>query len=371
MVNPICKTCRKKRLINEALLAEIAHSENQTVLDWFYQLRSGKDSLLKDAVMDYTKKRIDEEAEKHGDLNSYSEIDDNFRSKVQPKDLERCFENYIKQGNMVIQKGKIEITRQGAFKVANLVKLSLENLNREKSGSHKIKKTGYGIKKDLISRKYEFGDTLQSVDIKKTLFQSLSRNIAETGKPVIDLEPDDFFVYEQTCEARMCTSLLIDESTSMGDEKRTAAIDICLALGKLKKPDDIFKVFVYASEVHEIPFWDILNTTSTGSTTDMKAAIKCARNALIKEQGDKQIYIITDAEPNTENGQYIGFKKAVAGVKKEVMLCRQKNITINIIMLDNNSKLKIFAGHLARINAGRIFFTSPSISGGVIMQDFV
>jgi len=371
MKNSICDICRKKRFQQEAILSEIAYSKNQTIINLFQQLREKSDSPLKEAVMEYTDRRVEEEGKKYPDLSPESELRNNFRSKAQPKDLERCFENFIKQGDMIVQDNKVKITRKGAFKVANLVKLSLENLNREKSGSHKIKKSGLGMKRALYSRKYEFGDTLQHVDMEKTLFQSLKRNIEESGKSVISLLPEDFFVYEQIYEARMCTALLIDESGSMGDEKRATAIDMCLALGKLKKPDDFLKVFVYASDVKEIPFWEILNTTTAGGTTDMKSALESARKSLRKEQGDKQIYMITDAEPNTEGGQYIGFKKALAGVKKEAMICRRNNITINMIMLDDNSKLKMFAGHLARINTGRIFFASSSNSREVVMRDFL
>lgn len=203
------------------------------------------------------------------------------------------------------------------------------------------------------------------------MLSSLERNIQYGGKPALSLKPEDFHIREKTFESRMCICLLIDESASMGDFKKSAAIDICMALGKLKKPGDVLKVLLYADEVKEIPYWEILNTSINDGTTDMKTALQGAIKTLKNEKGDKQIYMITDAEPNTENGRYIGFNKAVSGVKQEAMLCRREAVTINMIMLENNSKLRMFAGHLARINAGRIFFTSPSNAGEVVMQDYM
>jgi len=128
---------------------------------------------------------------------------------------------------------------------------------------------------------------------------------------------------------------------------------------------------LYASQVRQIDLWDIMNIHLAGGTTDMKEALCVSRNTLKKEKGNKQIYLITDAEPNTENGKYIGFAKAMSGVKKEAMLCKRDSITINIVMLDNNSKLQQFAAHLARINAGRVFFTSPTHSGHVVIKDYM
>ncbi len=369
--NLYCKICRKKRLQDETILSEIAHSENQTIMDWFKAFRQGDDSFFKEAAMEYTRQRMEEESDKYGGELSDSDAYENFRAKVLPRDIERCFEKYLKQKDIVLSQGEIKITHKGARKVANLVKLKLENLSREKSGAHKIKKSGHGLNIALYSRKYEFGDTLANIDLERTLLSSLERNIQNSGRLFLSLKPEDFYIHEKTFEARMCIGLLIDESASMGGIKRSAAIDICLALGKLKKPGDVLKVFLYAAEVKEIQYWEILNTSLGGGTTDMKTALQSARKALKKEKGDKQIYIITDAEPNTENGKYVGFKKAVSGVKQEAMHCRRENITINMVMLDNNSKLKIFAGHIARINAGRVFFTSPSNAGEVVVQDYM
>ena len=366
-----CSICRQKQRNEAGILSEVAKSENRTVRDWFLEFRKGSKSLFGKAVKEYTKKRIDDTSDANEGELSNDNLNQNFRSKVMPEDVKNCLEKFVKNGDIVLSQGKINITRRGALKYAGLLKLKLDNLDRKRTGAHKIKKTGDGYYKAPYSRKIIFGDMFKHVDMNKTLMKSLVRNIQQHNKVQILLEPEDFYIHDKTFEARMCIGLVIDESASMGDDKRSAAIDICMSLVRLKKPGDVLKVFLYASQVREIDLWDIMNIHLAGGTTDMKEALCVSRNILKREKGDKQIYLITDAEPNTENGKYIGFEKAISGVKKEAMLCKRDNITMHIVMLDNNSKLQQFAAHLARINAGRVFFTSPSNSGGVVIKDYM
>jgi uncharacterized protein with von Willebrand factor type A (vWA) domain len=89
------------------------------------------------------------------------------------------------------------------------------------------------------------------------------------------------------------------------------------------------------------------------------------------EKGDKQAYLITDTEPNTEEGKYIGFDRAMAGVMEEALQYRQEGITLNIVMLDRAAPLKELASVLARRNLGRVFFTSPLRLGQVLLEDYL
>jgi uncharacterized protein with von Willebrand factor type A (vWA) domain len=366
-----CDICRQKRQNDAGILSEIAKSENRTVKDWFHQFRKGSKSLFGKSVMEYTRKRIDDTSDINEGEQSNDDLSENFRSKVLPEDVNHCLEKFIKNGDIQLSEGRIQITHRGAFKVAGLVKLKIENSDRSKSGAHRTKDTGEVSYKVPYSRKMIFGDMFKHIDMNKTLMNSLVRNMQQYNKLQILLKPEDFHIHDKTFEVRMCIGLVIDESASMGDDKRAAAIDMCMSLGRLKRPGDVLKVFLYASQVRQIDLWDIMNIQLAGGTTDMKEALYVSRNVIKKEKGNKQIYLITDAEPNTENGKYIGFEKAMSGVKKEAILCKRESITINIIMLDNNSKLQQFAAHLARINAGRVFFASPTHSGHVVIKDYM
>ncbi|MCH8160477.1 MAG: VWA domain-containing protein, partial [Chloroflexi bacterium] len=56
---------------------------------------------------------------------------------------------------------------------------------------------------------------------------------------------------------------------------------------------------------------------------------------------------------------------------KEVKRCTKKNITINTFMLDRNYYLKEFVNQIAKINKGRVFFTTPDELGQYILVDYV
>ncbi len=54
---------------------------------------------------------------------------------------------------------------------------------------------------------------------------------------------------------------------------------------------------------------------------------------------------------------------------KEVKRCTQKNIVINTFMLDRNYYLKEFVNQVAKINKGRVFYTTPDKLGQYILVD--
>ncbi len=82
-------------------------------------------------------------------------------------------------------------------------------------------------------------------------------------------------------------------------------------------------------------------------------------------------YLITDTEPNTESGRFVGFEKAAAGVMEEALCYKQDGVGLNIIMIDETPHLKILASALARKNLGKVFFTSPLELGRVIVEDYL
>ena len=102
--------------------------------------------------------------------------------------------------------------------------------------------------------------------------------------------------------------------------------------------------------------WDMLNVTFAGGTTDIRRRSPAVQDRVTGERADKQVYLITDTEPNCEDGKYIGFEKATLGVLQEAIVYQREGITLNIIMLDNTPHLREFASVLAKRNLGRVFF---------------
>ena len=374
-----CRRCLLEKEEEEEgrLLQELGYSSSGSVRELLKHLRDGGKGVIRDKVLEHVRKRI--RGDDPGDHIRVEDGYDNLADGLLPEDVEGCLERYIDQGDLKLEEGQIVITQKGGRKLANIAMLKLQNLIKKETGAHKVEDAGSGLELAPHTRKYQYGDAYQFIDIQKTLFNALERNALKkdvpgdprSGRLVISLEREDFEVYEKNDENRISMALLVDESGSMGEEKRHAAIDTCLALARLKRPADTLKVILYSSETKEIPYWEILNINFPGSTTDIKVALLAGRRTLRNERGNKQVYLITDTEPNTEAGKYVGFEKAVPGIKKEVLQYKKEGITLNILMLGERPKLKKFASELARINAGRVFFTSSDNLGRVVIEDYL
>lgn len=287
------------------------------------------------------------------------------------EDLKEALKEFMEKGDIEIEGERVKITPRGARKLANKVlRRILENLATRDHGTHSAEIFGYGTDLSINSRRYEIGDEYYRVDFEKTLLNALER---ERAKGKISLMINDFQVYEEIHETRLVSGLIIDESGSMAGEKINAAIDTSLALGELirREPKDVLKVFLFSEKVREISFHEILNTSIGGGSTDIRAALRAFRKAIQNERGDKQAYLITDTEPNTEDGRYVGFRKAATGVIQEALFYRQAGITLNIIMLDETPDLKELASLLAKKNLGRVFFTTPTNLGSIVIEDYL
>lgn len=264
---------------------------------------------------------------------------------------------------------RITITARGARILARKsLRRIFQALRNKRTDNAEGEKRGVDMHRSPPSRPYELGDAYEAVDIERTLLTSLSRE----GKS--DLRPEDFFVHEPFQESRVIVGLLIDESGSMAmNEKIGGAIETSLALSELigREKNCRLRVFLFSDRVREIRPWDIVNQFVTGRTTDTRSALIAFRKAVATESSIKQAYLITDTSPNTENGGFVGFDKAMRGVMEEALRYRHDRITLNIIMLDTNPRLRAFARALARNNLGRVYFVNPDRLGEVVVKDYL
>lgn len=284
------------------------------------------------------------------------------------KDLEEGLKEFVEEGLIELENERIRITPKGAKRLAReVLSRIMKNLRIGEGGVHEVEEVGFGADLSTSSRKIELGDDYNRIDLERTLLSSLERE----GR--IHLRLDDFHVYEEKKEVRMCCGLIIDESGSMSGDKLDAAIDAALALSELIKrdPKDKLKVYLFSNTVREVPQHEIVNVSFAHGSTDIRGALYAFRKAIINERGEKQAYIITDTEPNTEDGRYVGFKDAIRGVLREAVYYREAGITLNIIMLDSSPHLKELASMIARKNLGRVFFTSPTRLGELVVEDYL
>ncbi|MDP2932358.1 MAG: hypothetical protein Q8O05_07685 [Chloroflexota bacterium] len=404
----LCQRCLQ---CEENILSDIAHSRKRSLRDLLKEMQHQRNDLSdkterqrqerleenrrEQAETEHKQKEYEEEmsyqvmeqvfrgeaaddiAEKMAKDEVRKQLEQKVRElKYQPEemtdqDLEGSLKDYIQRGDLDIEKGEIKFTPKGARKLANQVlRRILEKLADRRMGHRVLEELGYGVERSPSSRKYEMGDEYDKIDIERTFLNALARHPGNGG---ISLDPEDFQVFEEIHQTRMVAGLIIDESGSMSGDKINAAIDSSLALSELirREPKDLLKVYLFSELVREIPAYDILNVSFAGGTTDIRAAMRAFRNGVAGEKGDKQAYLITDTEPNTEDRRFIGFDEAAAGVVEEALRYRQAGITLNIVMLDQKPQLRELATVLARKNLGRVFVTSPLKLGELVIEDYL
>ena len=103
-----------------------------------------------------------------------------------------------------------------------------------------------------------------------------------------------------------------------------------------------------------------------------------ARKLLKKDRSaNKQIILISDGQPTAhiENGR-IAFqlptsRRCLDVTLREVSNCTRAGIVINTFMLPSRDFFSFFVDRMARVNHGRVFFTSPGDLGKYIIVDYL
>jgi uncharacterized protein with von Willebrand factor type A (vWA) domain len=255
-----------------------------------------------------------------------------------------------------------------------------ERLKRQNLGNHALPEEGRFGEKLEDTKPYEFGDPFD-LHMPRTIRNALNR---EGPRTPVALKPEDFEIYRSEQITSTATAMLVDLSWSMALRGSfQAAKKVALALHNLitsQYPRDNFYIIgfaAYAKELkpHDLPYlqWDeyVLGT-------NMQHALLLAEKLLAKHSGGtKQIIMISDGEPTAhlEGGEaqfaYPPTPETIRATFKAVKHCTKRGIAINTFMLDASYYLKAFMDEIARINGGRVFYTSPEKLGEYILVDYV
>jgi uncharacterized protein with von Willebrand factor type A (vWA) domain len=255
-----------------------------------------------------------------------------------------------------------------------------ERLKRQSLGNHAIPDEGRFGERIEDTKPYEFGDPFH-LHMPRTIRNALDREGPSTP---VRLEPGDFEIYRSEQITSTATAMLVDLSWSMALRGSfQAAKKVALALHNLitsQYPRDSFYIIgfaAYAKELkpHDLPYlqWDeyVLGT-------NMQHALLLAEKLLARHNaGTKQIIMISDGEPTAhlENGEaqfaYPPTPETIRATFRAVKHCTKRGIAINTFMLDASHYLKAFMDEIARINGGRVFYTSPEKLGEYILVDYV
>ncbi|MEM7019136.1 MAG: VWA domain-containing protein [Pseudomonadota bacterium] len=254
-------------------------------------------------------------------------------------------------------------------------------LKRQSLGNHATPEEGRFGERLEQTKPYEFGDPFH-LHLPRTIRNALEREGPHS--PPIKMAPEDFEIYRSELITQTATVMMVDLSWSMALRGAfQAAKKVSLALHNLvtsQYPKDSFYIIGFAAyarelKAHDLPYlqWDeyVLGT-------NMQHALLMAERLLAKHNvGTKQIIMISDGEPTAhiEDGQarfaYPPSPVTIHETLKAVKRCTQKGIAINTFMLDASYHLKSFVNQVAKINGGRVFYTSPEKLGEYILVDYV
>jgi uncharacterized protein with von Willebrand factor type A (vWA) domain len=305
--------------------------------------------------------------------------EDTAENLDQLKDLLNALEEagYVRTDD----EGRYELTPRGSRMIGQKALGEIyDRLKRQSLGNHAVPEEGRFGERLEQTKSYEFGDPFH-LHMPRTIRNAIDRN--GPGTP-ISLQPDDFEIYRSELITSTATAMLVDLSWSMALRGSfQAAKKVALALHNLitsQYPKDNFYVIgfaAYAKELkpHDLPYlqWDeyVLGT-------NMQHALLLAEKLLAKHTGGtKQIIMISDGEPTShlENGRsqfaYPPTPETIRATFRAVKHCTTKGIAINTFMLDASYYLKAFMDEIAKINGGRVFYTTPEKLGEYILVDYV
>jgi uncharacterized protein with von Willebrand factor type A (vWA) domain len=292
------------------------------------------------------------------------------------------FLEILEEAGYIRRKGKSwELTPKGVRKIGEKALGEIySQLKKSGYGKHPQKDKGPGGERADETKPYEFGD-LFHLNLGETIMNAVWR---EGPQVPVRLDKDDFQVYRSETLTTTTTVMMLDLSWSMALRGSfQAAKKVALALQNLIRtqfPKDQLYVLgfsAYARELRsdELPYvrWD-----ESVLGTNMHHAFMIAQKLLARHKsGTRQIIMISDGEPTAhlEHGRsYFAYPPSPITIRetlKEVRRCTQKGIVINTFMLDRNYYLKEFVNQIAKMNKGRVFYTTPEKLGQYILVDYV
>jgi len=208
-------------------------------------------------------------------------IDENARKNLRyPRSL-LTFSDFTVEGERIIAQRLLE----EAFK----------NLKKSGVGIHITEEEGYGIEPTNILREFdEYAHSYDLIDWQETLLNTVLRDAKE-----MRILPSDIKVRVPKHRSRCANVILVDISNSMYGTKFKGGLMAALALERLfqeEYKEDALHILAYNEEVHLVPAGQLLKLKPYGFT-DIGCAIDAAIKILEKEEGEKNIFLITDSEP--------------------------------------------------------------------------
>jgi Ca-activated chloride channel family protein len=258
----------------------------------------------------------------------------------------------------------------------------LGSLGRSSFGRHDTRDLSTGIEASGVSRRYEFGDTL-NMDVSETLFNAVRRDGA---KVPIEITYSDLMVHQCEYHSSCATVVLLDCSHSMilyGEDRFTPAKRVAMALSHLIRtqyPGDTLSLVLFHDSAEEVPIGELARVQVGPYYTNTREGLRLAQRILLRQKKDmRQIVMITDGKPSAltlEDGRIyknaFGLDPFVVGeTLEEVNKCKRAGILINTFMLANDYSLVHFVQKITEMCRGKAYFTTPYTLGRYLLMDYM
>ncbi|MCI5056105.1 MAG: hypothetical protein MRY83_08355 [Flavobacteriales bacterium] len=285
--------------------------------------------------------------------------------------------SYVEQGEDV--KPKITAKTEKLIRERSLEQI-FGKLKKGNLGSHRTNHRGKGDEITDEKRKYEYGDSVSSVD-----FTSSVRNAQmRIGLDNFNLIEDDLVVQENIHKTQTSTVLMIDISHSMilyGEDRITPAKKVAMALSELiarKYPKDHLDIVVFGNDAWQISVKDLPYLKVGPYHTNTVAGIELAMDLLRRRKSsNKQIFMITDGKPTClkENGGYYqnSYGHDPKIINKTLNLaaqCLKSGIKITTFMIARDPYLQQFVEEFTEINKGKAFYSGLKGLGEFVFADY-
>ncbi|GAB4160298.1 MAG: hypothetical protein Tsb009_37630 [Planctomycetaceae bacterium] len=330
------------------------------------------------------------------------------------KNLEDWSEDHPDLVDMLVKRGLVEqdkdgkflVTPKGVRRVENKALEELFNLTRKgQMGKHDTEFRGAGQTVHEESKAYEFGDPVANLNLHETLKNAIYR---QGGGSPVQIEEEDFVVYDTEFQSACATVVLLDMSGSMmrggkfGQAKKVAMALQSLVRGRYQ--GDFLQVvgfYTYASPLSErellysapkmVSIYDPrvrlrINLDNPPSFvpehfTNIQAGLQFAQRILKKQPAaNKQIITITDGEPTAHvEGRdimliYPPSERTAQITLSEVRKCANAGIHLSSFALIEDYfylGLVNFVEQMAKVSGGIAAYCNADDLGNLVIDSFV
>ena len=255
-------------------------------------------------------------------------------------------------------------------------------LKKTSSGNHKTPFTGKGDELSNDKRAFEFGDSLDQIDMTESIRNAQINNRAGAE---FSLTENDLEILETEHKSQTSTVLMIDISHSMilyGEDRITPSKKVAMALAELikqKYPKDTLDIIVFGNDAWQIEIKDLPYLQVGPYHTNTVAGLELAMDILRRKKNkNKQIFMITDGKPSClkePDGRYyqnsFGLDRRI--VNKTLNMasaCKRLNIKITTFMIAQDPYLQEFIQEFTEANQGKAFYSGLSGLGDFIFEDY-